>query len=131
MRLSIRYEGSKEDHFAFGVLSLDRSRRSQSSKKCCRVPPHELILGRGIVAAAVRLVPDLPIFDVHVIPVCPAVVVMADDAFAYTRPFAEILRRQRAVFFRPVLDAAAESVKWLGSGQEKTIQVFIGKEEII
>ena len=79
----------------------------------------------------VRLVPDLPVFDVHGKTVRPAFVVMTDDMFADHRPFLKIGRHARAVFFRCVLNLGTQTVEDAAAGGLNPLQITIGLGKVI
>ena len=68
----------------------------------------------AVVIAAIGLVPYLPIFYSVVKAVCPALVIVAYDMLAYTRPFRKILRRIGAEFVA-MLNGSAKTIKDLCS----------------
>ena len=79
-------------------------------KLLCRTAPATLV--RAVVGIKVGLVPYLPIFDIHVIAVCPALCIMADDMLTHHRPFVKIFGRVCAALFL-VLDGCTQPEKGL------------------
>ena len=66
-------------------------------KLLCRTAPTALVC--GIVLVEIRLVPDLPILDIHIKAVCPSFGIVSDDMLTNDSPFFEIGRRQSVIFF--------------------------------
>ena len=57
-----------------------------------------------VIKSSVRLVPDLPVFHIIVVTVCPAFGVVHDDMLADARPLCKILWGKGVVFFLPMLN---------------------------
>lgn len=85
----------------------------------------------GIVAVQIGFVPDFPIGDFHVEPVCPGAGAVSDDMFADDRKLPEIRGDAGEPFSRIVFNAAAETEKRFGSGTFDGFQVKVRHDEII
>ena len=95
----------------------------------CRTAPCELVV--RVVGREVGLVPYFPVTHAKVSAVSPALVDVRDDMLTDDRPFLEIARRERAVFLRLMLDLAAETVEWLGSGELDRLHILVGQVEVV
>ena len=85
----------------------------------------------ALLIACVRLIPYLPILNIILEAVCPALVVVHNYMFANLRPLFKIRRRQSAVLLHPMLNLVAQAVKDLGPCLLNGFQVFIGQDKIV
>ena len=79
----------------------------------------------------VGFVPDFPVLDSHMVSVGPALVVMADNVFAYPGPLLIILRRVYAVFLLLMLDALAQAEERLSAGFKHILQDNVAHRKVV
>ena len=92
--------------------------------------PAGIVLDLGLV---IGLVPDLPVVQLHVIAVCPSLVIVQDDMLADPRPLCGILGRIDVVRLDRVivLDGGTQTVKGLDPLLGHSRKEGVGKGEII
>ena len=104
-------------------LDGERSDAIEPQVVVVRPGPH----GRAVFG----FVPDLPMADVVMESVSPALVVVPDNAEADCRPFLHVGGRMDMTLHAGVLDALAQSIDRFCAGLAHRVDVFVGQPEII
>ena len=86
--------------------------------------PHRRIFG---------FVPNLPIFDVPMMTVSPAFIVVSDYMFANARPLGEILWRINVVRLDPIVifNRRSEAIIDAATGVNYRFKIFVGKCKVV
>ncbi len=79
----------------------------------------------------VRFVPDFPVFDIPVIPVRPAFIIVADNVLTNSGPFFRIFGRMNMIFFGRMLNSDPQPVKNRNTGIIQRFQIEVGQREIV
>ena len=90
-----------------------------------------LSVHRAVGITAVGLVPDLKVFDIIMMTVRPALVIVADDVLADPCPFRKILRRLVVKTEISLLHAGAETVDDIRSAFLDLLDIIVGKRKIV
>ena len=85
----------------------------------------------AVIGIKIRLVPDLPVFDIQIETVSPAVIIMTDNMLADNSPFFKVLRRNSSVLFDLVLDSLSQSEKGFCPCVKSGQYAFVGAGKII
>ena len=126
-------------------LEVFRRRLVEAEELLRRAAPAARVARRFAIRwVEVRFVPDFPVFDAELVrPLdvlrrpalvhtpAPALVVVADDMLADTGPLGEVLRRQDAVFLRPMLNRLAKAEEDMRPCPADVVEVVVCEDEVV